>query len=151
MSFSDFWTTDRLLWLRERWEEGATAGELCREAQVTRNTILGMVHRMQQRGELSRRSAPSMHRRPVYSPPVKREAPAPRQPKPKRAKPDTAPELDPELAARIEDVGMKVCHWPYGDPGAESFRYCGRPGYPYCEGHAGMAYQPAVRRKKSWE
>jgi len=42
-----------------------------------------------------------------------------------------------------------TCKWPFGDPAAADFHYCGQPpqnGRPYCETHNTMSYQSARRK-----
>jgi GcrA cell cycle regulator len=45
----------------------------------------------------------------------------------------------------------QTCKWPIGDPGQEDFHFCGNDSLesgPYCEYHAGVAYQvPEPRRR----
>jgi GcrA cell cycle regulator len=51
----------------------------------------------------------------------------------------------------IEMLTERTCKWPNGDPGDEDFHFCGHDsleGLPYCEYHAGVAYQaPDPRRR----
>lgn len=53
---------------------------------------------------------------------------------------------EPKILERIklQDVTDLMCHWPYGDPFENNFRFCGRPSYRhhYCERHYLRAYQP---------
>jgi GcrA cell cycle regulator len=54
--------------------------------------------------------------------------------------------------ATILTLTDHMCKWPIGDPGAESFRFCGRktdPEEPYCLAHSRVAYQPSRRRGAS--
>lgn len=51
--------------------------------------------------------------------------------------------------ATIMDLTEHTCRWPFGNPGEEAFRYCGRPkpfGVPYCRAHAALAPAPAKSR-----
>lgn len=44
----------------------------------------------------------------------------------------------------------RTCQWPFGDPGAPDFHFCGRKsfaGFSYCEEHAAMAYRPVEPRR----
>ncbi|MDQ3560420.1 MAG: GcrA cell cycle regulator, partial [Pseudomonadota bacterium] len=45
----------------------------------------------------------------------------------------------------------RTCKWPNGDPGNDDFHFCGNDSLeslPYCEYHAGVAYQaPDPRRR----
>lgn len=54
-----------------------------------------------------------------------------------------APRLNCEPVAPVR---YRHCRWPYGEPGAEDFRFCGEDtaaGCSYCSEHRAIAYQPA--------
>ena len=136
------WTDDRVEKLRELWDKGLSASQIAKELAegVTRNAVIGKAHRM---GLASRPS-------PVKSDPAKRAAAA--------AKKKAAPKQEPAKAApttgkvTILDLTESMCKWPIGDPGTESFRFCGRktdPEEPYCVAHSRVAYQPSRRRGAS--
>lgn len=72
----------------------------------------------------------------------------PPRPAPKAALP-RKPATEEERTVRIMDLRDYMCKWPLGDPGAESFRYCGhrnKGGTPYCEAHGRLAYMPTAPR-----
>ena len=51
---------------------------------------------------------------------------------------------------RLEDLTSSACKWPYGDPRAQDFGFCGctqAPGFPYCEQHARIAFNPKLPKK----
>lgn len=57
--------------------------------------------------------------------------------------------LPVEGTATIMDLTEYTCRWPFGNPGDESFRYCGRPkpfGASYCAPHLALAPRPAQSR-----
>lgn len=46
----------------------------------------------------------------------------------------------------------RTCKWPHGDPMAEDFSFCGHESNetsPYCNYHAGLAFQPASERRRA--
>lgn len=48
------------------------------------------------------------------------------------------------------DLNDKICKWPLGHPGEPDFHFCGKPvnpGFPYCVGHCGQAYQAQLPRR----
>jgi hypothetical protein len=50
---------------------------------------------------------------------------------------------------RLVNLESDDCRWPLGDPREPHFRFCGAlqlPGYPYCERHRRIAFQPAKPR-----
>ena len=154
------WSDDRVTILKSLWLEGLSASQIASQlGGVTRNAVIGKVHRL----GLSGRAAPSAPTRParIATPrsPVRAAAPRPAP----KARPTPLPHLvepapeGPGLVASVAGLGAHVCKWPIGDPKAEDFSFCGRPAEgPYCGGHAAVAYQlgkaicldrdPVVRR-----
>ncbi|ODS00453.1 GcrA cell cycle regulator [Methyloceanibacter superfactus] len=159
------WTDERVELLKKLWAEGLSASQIAgRLGGVTRNAVIGKVHRLGLSGRAtsSRSSAP----RP-------RRAHAPRQ---NRApsltfgtrgnvalKPSYEAEYEPAPApvtelviplherATILTLKESMCRWPIGDPTEEDFHFCGRKKegpVPYCEHHARMAYQPVQARRR---
>jgi len=56
-----------------------------------------------------------------------------------------------EQRATIATLKECSCRWPVGDPTHEDFYFCGGDkvaGLPYCEFHARKAYQPAQQRRR---
>ena len=151
---SDFdWSTAAVAMMRELWAEGLTASVIAVRLGrgVTRNAVLGKVHRLK-----------------LTASPVKPRTIArprkPRQPQPGqirfRQKPKVTvtplvklqmmkarPEghLEPAASGHVSIVQLsaKTCRWPIGDPAHPAFCYCGglpKDGTPYCEFHADKAY-----------
>ncbi len=57
-----------------------------------------------------------------------------------------------EMAGKTSllDLNDKICKWPIGHPGEPDFHFCGKPvnpGFPYCVGHCGHAYQAQLPRR----
>jgi GcrA cell cycle regulator len=58
----------------------------------------------------------------------------------------------PEVADKTSllDLNDRICKWPMGHPGEPDFHFCGNPanpGFPYCVGHCGVAYQAQLPRR----
>ncbi len=163
------WTDDRVDALRKLWLDGLSASQIAKElGGVTRNAVIGKVHRL----GLSGRASPSQPQRTAVKP-VRPARPAAVMPAAVRRPPasppaDAAPAELPAAAAaaagattpavyRCEEpgsatvltLGAHMCKWPIGDPGADGFSFCGRrtgAEGPYCGEHARQAYQPQARR-----
>ena len=61
----------------------------------------------------------------------------------------------PEGSKRFIEIGHQECRFPYGDPGKDSFRFCGAhapEGSSYCAAHRAIAYgrAPAPRLYSEW-
>ena len=158
------WTEERVELLKKLWADGLSASQIAAQlGGVTRNAVIGKVHRL----SLSGRAKPASS--------------SPRQRKVRTSSPhrpsgrhyvsgNTALKTHAQLAPRrmpspalIEDIVVPIslnislmalteqmCKWPIGDPGADGFHFCGHrnwSGTPYCEYHNRVAYQPADRRR----
>jgi GcrA cell cycle regulator len=157
------WTDDRVEQLKKLWEGGLSASQIAAElGNVTRNAVIGKVHRL---GLSGRAKSPSS------------AAPRQRKARPERqmmrvARPvsrgNTALahafelELEPDpiaydnlvpISQRLSllELNEATCHWPIGDPASAEFFFCGGKaltGLPYCAYHSRVAYQPAGDRRR---
>jgi GcrA cell cycle regulator len=147
------WTDERVSTLKKLWLEGLSASQIAKQlGGVTRNAVIGKVHRL----GLSGRATPSQPARPAFKP-HRIARPAVPAPQPiRRAAAVPAPPPEP-MARRVEapgsatvlTLGAHMCKWPIGDPSSDGFSFCGlRTGEdrPYCNEHARVAYQPAVKK-----
>lgn len=151
------WTDERTERLKALWADDAlTASVIARRLGISRNAVLGKVHRL---GLSNRRAPPSRAShaprtrnspRPVGAGRSARPGPGARPaPKPPAATASSPrPEIDRGLVARLEDLPWRACHWPIGDPLGEDFRFCGRPAgrAAYCEAHRRVAFRPGGPR-----
>ncbi len=162
------WTEDRVEMLKKLWAEGLSASQIAtRLGGVTRNAVIGKVHRL----GLSGRVTPSRNSRPRASKPrqpshpgrvnsyrsagataLKTETAAQTAPLPE---PEPAPlrevQIPPGERATILTLSEKTCRWPIGDPSSDEFHFCGRnpsAKMPYCPEHCQIAYQPIQDRRR---
>lgn len=121
------WTPEITAALIALWDEGLPTAEIGQRLGITKNAVIGKVHRL----GLTKRASP-----------IKGTVPG-RKPRP-------APSAD---VIRLDRLGPGMCSWPEGDPGSEEFRFCGKkavPGKPYCEEHCAKAYvKPSKDKDKS--
>ena len=151
------WTEDRVAVLTKLWAEGLSASQIATQlGGVTRNAVIGKVHRL----GLSGRAKPSRPKTRTVRPVTRAKSSTPS--KPRERKPAApvvkAPPPPPPLEAKplpngeyatILTIRDHMCKWPIGDPASSDFRFCGRKhkqGEPYCEAHCNVAYQPSRRR-----
>ena len=127
---------------------------------MTRNAVIGKVHRL---GLSGRAKAPST------------AAPRPRKVRPAQMVRVSRPmsrgntalaqafevevETDPVAYDNIVPMNQRLsllelneatCHWPVGDPSSPEFFFCGGKALtslPYCAYHSRIAYQPANMRR----
>jgi GcrA cell cycle regulator len=157
------WTDERVELLKKLWAEGLSASQIAAElGGITRNAVIGKVHRL---GLSGRAKSPSS------------TSPRPRKPRAqghmmRLARPtmrgntalapmyETEIDLEPELIENIIPIGQRCtllelsdskCRWPIGDPGTTEFFFCGGApveGVPYCSYHSRLAYQPVSDRRR---
>jgi GcrA cell cycle regulator len=148
------WTEERVALLRKLWAEGLSASQIAKQlGGVTRNAVIGKVHRL----GLAGRATPSRPaKRPVR--PARPRVIGPTAPRMRPASSMPAvviPDLEP---LKFEDVKTasvltlheSMCKYPIGDPNDADFAFCGRAAMcgPYCQDHARLAYQPSQAKKR---
>lgn len=127
--------------VKHRWTvDGDSAGDIARDLSVTRNVVIGMIHR---RGWIQPGGG---GRRPAF-----RAAPAPRPPKPPKViekEKRAALILDEAKFVAFDQLGPHHCRYPV-DAGGKAGLYCGQlPNEsPYCDGHAAIVYLPQQPKK----
>jgi GcrA cell cycle regulator len=163
------WTDERVELLKKLWSEGQSASRIAAEiGGVTRNAVIGKVHRLGLSGRGKTNPTPQARPRKPASTSAPRPAagaapaaPAARQPAPIAPAFQQASypvEQTPEVVdlpesqrVTIMELRESMCRWPIGDPTNADFRFCGArciPGLPYCTHHAQIAYQPAADRRR---
>jgi len=165
------WTDERVELLKKLWAEGLSASQIANQlGGVTRNAVIGKVHRLglSGRATTSRVKSSRARRRPSRPRGERRANYVSYGNVALKAYYDTDadPELEPlarpvdeiyippEERASILTLTETKCRWPIGDPGDEDFYFCGRDARlesPYCDHHNRVAYQPpqSRRRKRS--
>ncbi|MEE4212034.1 MAG: GcrA family cell cycle regulator [Parvularcula sp.] len=144
------WTDERVEELKKLWAEGHSASQIAaRMGGVTRNAVIGKVHRL----GLSGRAAPAKPKcvSNADRPAAVAAAPTPR-PQPRSALRDLPPVTDLSLGkATVSSIGNDQCKWPIGDPASEDFHFCGQSttgGKPYCAYHVQLAFQPSSTKRE---
>lgn len=158
------WNDERVESLKKLWAEGLSASQIAgRIGGVTRNAVIGKVHRLGLSGRATTSRTATARPRPRIS--------APRRPaKPRFAaigsvamRPSFQLEAEPYVSAYEEldipekerksllDLSEASCRWPIGDPQHAEFHFCNRSkvtGLPYCEFHSRRAFQPVQPRRR---
>lgn len=163
------WTDERVARLRILWDSGLSASRCAAELGGTsRNAVIGKLHRLRiserAKGEISRpkRSTKAVApKKARVAPGTKSVARAPTEVVqkiepvfPVCAKPDFEADLPVSGRVPLFDLKASSCRWPFGDPGAPDFGFCGASraalveSRPYCAEHEQLAYAPAPERSK---
>ena len=161
------WTEERVELLKKLWLEGLSASQIAGVLGegVTRNAVIGKVHRLGLSGRATTSRMKSHRARPRMA--SKRMAkarfsatgnPAFRALYQEQQEPymPAVEEIVIPLAERktIPTLVECSCRWPIGDPQMSDFHFCGKnkvPGLPYCEFHARRAFQPPQARRRERE
>jgi GcrA cell cycle regulator len=160
------WTDERVDQLKKLWLDGLSASQIAQElGGVTRNAVIGKVHRLGLSGRAKTASHTSISRqkrsngaafnqkpartiqRQLSNGQIKLVSPA------ERFSASTAEEMTPPVPLKLllTELTERTCKWPIGDPQAEDFHFCGtasREGAPYCLFHSKLAYQPVTDRRR---
>ena len=166
------WTDERVELLRQLWLDGKSASQISAQLGhgVTRNAVIGKVHRLGLAGRAKSpsssasppraASAPRMSQRPAASSARTAVRGATALALASEPMLDTRPVFQEDdvvvpmsLRVTIIDLKEAMCRWPLGDPTSAEFRYCGSPAAsgPYCAHHGKLAYQPVQDRRRERE
>jgi GcrA cell cycle regulator len=169
------WTDERVEKLKKLWADGLSASQIAAQlGGVSRNAVIGKVHRLSLPGRAKSGGASSSAR-------TKRATSAPRAPNyasrvatrtvvrsagATALKEDLSIEAYQEIETRpaenvvvpisrrlaLTELTERTCKWPIGDPLQEDFHFCGNDsgeGTPYCTYHARLAFQPSAERRRT--
>jgi len=154
------WTEERVELLKKLWQDGLSASQIAAElGGVTRNAVIGKVHRLGLSGRGQPTSSIKRQRR-THSTGIRRVrqmitvgnlALKPDQLAEAEIRPRRNVVVPIARKLSIFQLTEKTCKWPIGDPGHEDFHFCGHDSLenlPYCEYHAGVAYQAPEQRRR---
>ena len=143
------WNDQAISALSALWADGYSTAEIGRRMGITKNAVIGKVHRLKLSGRPSpigaRPTAPRVKHvtrghptlPPAFRPVLVVAAP-------RTSTPPERPVAPPLLALATRGS----CQWPVGEPRALGFRLCEAPalcGRPYCETHCRSAYARPAR------
>ena len=157
------WTDERVESLKKLWGEGLSASQIAAElGGITRNAVIGKVHRLglSGRAKSPSASAPRPRKARAHTHLMRVSRPIIRGNTALAHAYDFEQEQKPELVDNVIPLGQRrtileltedTCRWPIGDPGSTDFFFCGGQagtGAPYCSYHSRVAYQPAGDRRR---
>ncbi len=172
------WTTERVDLLKKLWMDGLSASQIAGElGEVTRNAVIGKVHRLGLSGRTKTTSPTPKQRRATPKAQEPNVVESASSATPETPRPAAAPQTHGATALKMEDepiaapvlqekpkpqivpisqratiltLNERTCKWPIGDPSKDDFYFCGQtsePNVPYCPYHCRMAYQPMTDRR----
>lgn len=166
------WTDERVDLLRKLWAEGFSASQIATQlGSVTRNAVIGKVHRLKLSSRGRPAAAVAKPKKPASAPrATSRAASVARHVTTTFGATALATQVEAEPVRYqqlrpVEDVVVPIsrrlslvqlsertCKWPNGDPLTENFSFCGHEsaeGGPYCAYHSRLAFQPAAERRRN--
>ena len=161
------WTEERVERLSRLWMQGQSASQIAGELGdgVSRNAVIGKIHRLglsgrsangsqpeADRGRGAKPVAPPMPVKPAvrFQPPVELPVSVPTYPI-AQALPISEVVIPMTDRVTIMELRETMCRWPLGDPTSAEFRFCGcrtSGAIPYCTAHARVAFQPVTERRR---
>ncbi|WP_332065313.1 GcrA family cell cycle regulator [Bartonella sp. CB189] len=173
------WTCERVELLKKLWGEGLSASQIAAQlGGVSRNAVIGKVHRLKLPGRGKAAQAVSRTQKTIVNPspsaPRMRRSPSAILPTSATASCNVgAAALNMEFVAEDEteveapetsnvvvpisrhlnllQLSENTCRWPVGDPLSSDFYFCGADSgesSPYCAFHAKIAFQPISEKRR---
>lgn len=168
------WTDERVELLRKLWSEGLSASQIAAQlGSVTRNAVIGKVHRLKLSSRGRSTAAPAKQKKTTSASTTakaaNRTATVTRTVTTTIGATALQAQFDAEPVARYQvrpaenvvvpisrrlqlvQLSERTCKWPNGDPLTEEFSFCGNESAetgPYCSYHAKIAFQPAAERRR---
>ncbi|MBQ4472179.1 MAG: global cell cycle regulator GcrA-like protein [Alphaproteobacteria bacterium] len=116
------WTDDKIKQLKKMWDKGATTAEIAKKLGLSKNSVIGKVHRL------------NLEQRPS---PIKKTTAVKKVKAVKKVE-----------RIGIMELKLNTCRWPIGDPTDDDFHFCGATtvaGKPYCAEHCAMAFSGSTK------
>lgn len=152
------WTEEMVSDLKKMWDEGLTTNEIAKRLNVSKNSIVGKVHRLNLKARPSpiKKKEEVVAEKPAVAVAVAEEStksPSKTIKKisisPMQISGESKPKKD--SCIKLTELDSHTCRWPIGDPRDDNFCFCGktvRSGQTYCEEHSAIAYVKPVKKDK---
>jgi GcrA cell cycle regulator len=152
---TETWTPERIEQLRNFATNGLSSSQIAAEIGVTRNAVIGKLHRLglsrgRPAGGPTRTCPPRAHR-PRQSP--QREFLRLMFAQTPSIASGAGTQYAPVESARpcsLFELAHRACRWPVDGSDGADVAFCGNEsinGFPYCAGHARMAYRIPARQR----
>lgn len=144
------WTEQMVNQLKDMWMDGLTTNEIAKNLGMSKNSVVGKVHRL----NLSARPSPIKKKSetPVLEEKTEKSLPL-KQTKKIVINPISISEksVGSNACLKLTELDNHTCRWPIGDPRDDDFCFCGkkvRSGQTYCEEHAAIAFVKPGKKEK---
>ena len=116
---------DRLVAL---WATNISASQIGREMRLSKNAVLGAVHRL---------------KLPSRSNPIRAPRAEPKEPRKVKAIPLPGPKIAPEIAPVVRLSKSETCQWIFDEPSPQRTKFCNAPvplGSSWCAHHRAIVF-----------
>jgi len=146
------WNDETVEELKRMWDRGMTTGQIAKALNVTKNSIIGKVHRLCLTARPSPIKKVSTAKEEKKTPLVEKAPKTVKAPAKEVSVAVEVPQIKEvsSISSPIEETNIPLvkldnhtCRWPLGDPRDDDFCFCGKrvkTGQTYCEEHAAVAY-----------
>ncbi len=153
------WTDEAVEELKKMWDKGMTTGQIAKVLNVTKNSIIGKVHRLCLTARPSPIKKASSEKNETKATKAAKSSSTKNNDAKNRKQEFTEPKVaennieEKDLLHKdtvVEETNIPLvkldnhtCRWPLGDPRDDDFCFCGKrvkTGQTYCEEHAAIAY-----------
>ena len=150
MKRTDLWPRERVERLTELAPSASCTGDLAVALEVSKNAIIGKLHRMRRRGQVietnftgkTGRPRTAVESRVIHKPAMMPPKPRRGLPPPDPVRPEPALEIFTMRRLTLLQLGPRTCRWPVGDPGDPACYFCGNKTdhQVYCPVHHALAH-----------
>ena len=143
------WTNEQIAQLTQLWADGISGQQIAIAMGISKNSVLGKVHRLDLPGRASpliggKTNPDFVRKNKQHIERIARARTGPALPIPSMEGPRPIHVL-PAYSAQViaPFAGIKLCQYPSGTPGTKGFRFCEAPSVPaksYCEDHYRRCY-----------
>lgn len=170
------WDEEKIKQLQKLWEKGLSTTEIAKKMNVSKNSVVGKVHRLCLKARpspIKKKDAENTKKTAPENPAIEAEIKEEKITTEVKEKTETteakivvetvqitkenipapknkADKKQQTKHLKLVELDSHTCRWPIGDPRDEDFCFCGkkvRAGQTYCDEHSQVAYVKALSRK----
>ena len=132
-------TPEKAELIAEMWEKSRSSGEIAKKLEITRGSVMGVIHRFKEKGVVFHRPARKMVS--VEHPPIEVK-PMTKPPMPIKSQINVHHEPAPDAGITIFELTSRSCRYILGPVNGDNTRYCGEPkvSTAYCKQHKALCY-----------
>lgn len=149
------WTEEMIDNLKKMWTEGLTTNEIAKKLGVSKNSIVGKVHRLNLKARPSpikkKEETTSVNNSSTVDDSGKSSSKIIKKISITPVNISSSNEIRQDSCLKLTQLDNHTCRWPIGDPRDDNFCFCGkavRGGQTYCEEHSAIAFVKPIKKDK---